>query len=106
MKRASAKMRAMSLLLDNLSALQRETYKRDRHFIVRGSHSGKMYRIRDNGGVIANVDVLSVDGRVEMRLCAHANTNEVPHPDQLLAQKLMLEHDEQTFLRIANRHAV
>jgi hypothetical protein len=97
-RRASARMRALSLLLDQMTDEQRATYHEHGHF------SKTMYRIRGQS-FAGNVDVLTVDGRVSMRLCAHANANEIPLPDQLLAQKLMLEFNEDEFLRIANRHA-
>lgn len=103
-ERERAKATAHALLQANLSPEQRETFEKNHWFIVEGGKTKTKYRIRGNGTLVANVDVLKDDGKISHRLCAHCNPNEIPMPDHLLAQKLMLEISEDDFLRIANRH--
>lgn len=102
--RAAAE-RARQLFLSHLSPEQRDQYDRDRSIIVVGQ-SGRRYRIRDNGSVNANIDVLRAgnDNVVEHRLCAHCRFGTVPHHDHLLTQKVHLEMAEDAFVRRANRH--
>ena len=45
---------------------------------------------------------LDEGGRPAEVYCIHPS-EWVPHEDNMLAQKLMLEYDEESFLRIANR---
>lgn len=99
-----AETRARDLLLQHLSPEQRSTFKRHKWFVVEGGRTGKRYRVRDLGHLRGNVDVLDGE-RVDHRLCGHADQNVVPLEDNLLAQKLMLEADEDEFLALANRHA-
>jgi hypothetical protein len=101
--REQAEHRARGLLLDHLTPEQRETYERDRWFIVEGE-SKTRYRVRDLGHMVANVEMLNENNTVRHRLCAHVPMGRVPMGDQLLAQKIMLECSEPDFLRIANRH--
>lgn len=98
-----ARERAMELLLTSLSPAQRETFQKNRWFVVEGSKSGKKYRIHANDNVAANIEVLDGE-RVSHRLCGHCDINKIPLGDQLLAQKLTLEFAEDDFLRIANKH--
>lgn len=60
--------------------------------------SSRTYRIRR--GVAGNVSLLGPDGRAVKSFCAHPDG--VPSPDVMLSQKLMLETNEDMFLRIAN----
>jgi len=94
--------RARELLLSHLTDEQRRTFENNGWFVVEGGRTGGRYRIRQ--GYAGNVDVLDGD-LVSHKLCAHADPVAVPWPDQMLAQKLMLEIDEDDFLAIANRHA-
>jgi hypothetical protein len=110
-----ARDRARELLLSHLTLEQRETLERNKWFVVRGGKSGKLYRIRDQGSMVANIEELIVEPQRVMlidevrqashRLCAHCDLFKYPLGDQLLAQKLMLEIEEEAFLKIANRHA-
>lgn len=101
----AAKDRARNLLLDNLTTEQRETFEKNGWFVVEGGKSKKRYRIGGKDGhVAANIEVLSGD-EVSHRLCGHCHVAKAPLGDQLLAQKLMLEHAEDDFIQIANRHA-
>lgn len=99
-RREAAEARAEKLLLEHLSDEQRADYRKHRHFVVHGRRA--RYRIRY--GRAANIDVVNRDGRISHRYCAHPYEC-VPNPDTMLAQKLMLESDEDAFARIANRHS-
>lgn len=100
----AAAKRAEGLLLSCLTPQQLETYKANKWFVVEGGKSKTKYRVRHADHMVANVDVLKDDGTVSHRLCAHLPIGTVPTSDQLLAQKLMLEGNEDHFLKTANRH--
>jgi hypothetical protein len=97
-EREAAVARAEELLKENLDAQQREDYETLQAFLVK-AESGSTYRIHK--GLAGNIDLLSEDGEVLGRYCIHIGS-EYPVPDNLLAQKLWLEHDEQEFQRIGN----
>ncbi len=97
-----ARTRAHELLLEHLTPAQRKTFVENKWFMVEGD-SKTRYRIKDTGSIVANIDVLNATGAVTHRLCGHARHG-IPHSDQLLVQKVMIECDEAAFLRIANRH--
>lgn len=96
-ERAEASKRARVLLEENLSDEQRLQLRDNNWFEVvtpRGT-----YRIHN--GRSGNVQRYR-DGRPTDRYCIHPGEL-VPNEDTMLAQKLMLETDEDAFLRIANR---
>jgi hypothetical protein len=99
-KRKAAEAKAEKLLLENLSLRQRDEFRKHGHFIVHGKT--RRYRIRR--GWSGNIDVVDKEGRIDHRLCAHP-IEHVPDHDNMLAQKLWLESDEDAFVRIANRHS-
>lgn len=94
--------RANELLLSNLTPAQRETIKQHGWFIVEGGKTKKPYRIYT--GTIAG-NIVEMEGeRPRARICCHIPSNlNLPRPDNTLAQKLMLEANEDEFLRLANR---
>lgn len=98
-KRAAAEKRAGVLLESVLSPQECKRLADSGYFIVRG-RSGCRYRIRR--GRSGNIDVVDKEGFITARLCAHPVLH-VPDSDTMLAQKLMLEHDEAAFLKVANR---
>lgn len=101
----AARERAEGLLLEHLSERQRDEYKRGKSFTVAARRSGRRYRIMCAGGIVANVHELDAHGKTSRRLCAHVSHSfGVPSPDHFLAQKLMLEHHEDEFRRVANDH--
>lgn len=97
--RKAAVERARKLLVENLSAAQREEFERTGHFVVHGRQA--RYRVRQ--GRSGNIDVVDRKGFLSHRLCAHPGEY-VPDFDTMLAQKLLLENDEDYFLGRANRH--
>lgn len=93
--------RARELLLSVLNGGQKKAYEKDKKFPVVGSN-GKRYLLGDH--VTAE---LSDAGKVVARFCIHTKRSwEIPQVDQILARKLLLEADEDAFLRIANRSPV
>lgn len=93
-----ARTKAEILLLGNLTAEQRAEYEEHKHFHVR-ARSGKRYRIQC--GRAHNVFTVRKDGLAVIEHCAHVGAA-VPNEDNILAQKLLIEHDEEAFLRTAN----
>lgn len=100
----AAKHRARELLLQHLTAEQRHTFEKNGWFVVEGSKSKRKYKITANDNCAANIYVLDGE-KVKHRICGHCKLDQVPLADHLLAQKVMLECDEDSFLKIANRHA-
>lgn len=96
--REAAQQKAQKLLTDNLDKEQRKSFEKRGSFRVK-SKSGKHYEITKS----LNYNVISLDAfkRKKNQHCALLK-GDVPHYDTMLAQKLMLEHKEEEFLKIAN----
>lgn len=62
--------------------------------------SGKEYRITYAGAM--NVYMRPSKSEYERTLCVVAKGPHIPIPDQMLMQKLMIEMNEDEFLRLAN----
>lgn len=92
-------LRSKKLLKEHLDAEQLAMLMDNDHFHVR-CKSGQLYRI--NNGRVGNIDVME-NGSRKHGLCAHPE-DYVPNYDTMLAQKLMLETNEDEFVRIANIH--
>lgn len=92
--------RAKDLLESAMDEEQRKEAAEKSQFRVRSS-KGKMFRIRTTHAS-GNVEELDEHGEPVARFCAHPRG--VPLGDQLLAQKLALETDEEAFLAVANCH--
>lgn len=99
-ERAAAQLmagkRAQRLLAECLTAKQRHDLKRDDAFCVQIGE--RCYRI--NRGYSGNVELIEGDC-VRARYCIHPR-EDVPNEDTMLAQKLLLEANEDEFLRVAN----
>jgi hypothetical protein len=94
----AARVRAEGLLLERLTPEQRATWTDRRYVEVRGSRSGRTYRIKR--GVSMNVECPEAG----LTYCAApANAHETPTEDVVLAQVLWLACDEDGFLAAANR---
>jgi hypothetical protein len=98
--RASAGERATELLLSHLTPEQRHTFEQNKWFIVQGGRTKRKYKVHATGSLNANVEVMGENHR----LCAHCDYHVMPYNDHVLMQKVMLELDEDNFLRVANRH--
>lgn len=98
----TAKARARKLLFSMLNADQQKELDEKNHFhLTVHSRDGSMRVYRIETGYAGNVKLLGVDGQPVKRYCIHADYR-LPHEDQMLAQKLLLETNEPEFLRIAN----
>jgi hypothetical protein len=91
--------RAIQLLKQNLSPVQRQQYEWDRSFEVIGGRTGRRYRIRH--GYQMNVEQLDPGGRCTHLLCFMPQGG-LAIGDILLGQKLGLELFEDEALRVAN----
>jgi hypothetical protein len=96
--RVEAEERAWQLLQRNLSAEQARTLQEALYFTVQ-AQSGRRYRIAHDG--VAYGLSRQSDTPIE-RFCL-VPTTEVPRGDKVLALKLMIETNEQGFLRTARR---
>lgn len=95
-KESEAKERAERLLISQLNAVQLQQLKEMDAFMV--ELQTRRYKVRRGQRVIE----LDKDGKQVAQYCIHP-TDSVPPADVMLSQKLLLEHDEAAFLRIANR---
>lgn len=91
-----AEDKARELLLSCLDDEQRADYEAYEHFHVQVRN--KRYRITKKR--VGNVYRIE-EGRTVESICIHPSGG--PLEDQMLSQKLMLETDEERFLRIGNR---
>lgn len=98
----AADARAEELLKSVLDAGQREQYEREKRFHV-VTTSGRRYRVQPGWG--HNVHTLDQHGNPETQFCLVAR-DRVPLADLMVTQKLLLEHDEAQFLRVANQRSV
>ena len=92
--------RGITLLREWLSKEQQAQFDASKFFEVTGCDSGKRYRIRY--GTEANVHELDEAGQPVMGWCFIPTGNLVPG-DVMLSQKLSLETNETSALRIANK---
>lgn len=97
-KQREAIAKAKRLLESMLAKEQREQLERDQFFEVIAKNSRRRYRIRR--GTHGNVKLLDDAGKEVVSYCAQPHG--VPTEDSMLAQALQIEHDEDTFLRVAN----
>lgn len=97
-----ADARAMALFLEMLTPDQRADYDGDKHIEVIGSR-GRRYWILCRNSMSGNVLWMFDDDSTAFRatLCCHPSER-VPLADAWLAQKLMLETDEDAFTALAN----
>jgi hypothetical protein len=99
-KRKAASLRAEHLLFTILTPSQVKQYTDDACFDV--EVDGRVYRLHSNSRS-GNV-VLLENGKPKFKYCAHPrDAHDVPIPDVLLGQLLMLQTNEPEFLRLANR---
>lgn len=97
-ERAAAETRAEMLLHSCLTIEQKDELTKKNHFHLYVGN--KKYRIER--GVSGNIKLLGENDVPKHQYCIHPNG--VPIGDVMLAQKLLLETNEEEFLRVANRH--
>lgn len=85
--------KARELLVSQLNKAQRESFEKTKSFEVAGK-DGKTYRISSE----RSFNVKGPDG---VKYCGQ--TVDTPIEDQMLAQKLLLEHDPAKFFKNANK---
>lgn len=95
-----ANERSLALLSEFMTASQRDQYREAPEFIA-VSKSGRRYKIRP-GQQVLEIDAV---GDAIFSYCIAPNAA-LPHGDVMLAQKLMLETNEDKFHQIANRFRV
>jgi hypothetical protein len=95
-----AERRASTLLKRWLTREQCVQYERSGYFEVKGSHSGNRYRIRAARQM--NVDQLDEQGR-RVAVLSFLPEKYLPVSDVMLAQKIVLENDEDAALSVAYR---
>lgn len=100
-ERLIAEEKAKKLLLENIDEENRKRYEKDKLIIVTAKKSNRVYQIKH--GRSGNVVQLDAKNKPIKRFCMHPIAM-VPDADTVLAQKLMLEHNEDEFLRLANVH--
>lgn len=98
-----AEARAEALLLHHLTPEQVDDYKRKKHFTV-CAKSGSRYRVNCASGYRGNIILLGSKDEYLGGFCAHAPSESMVGADHYLAQMLNLRHNEEEFLRVANRH--
>jgi hypothetical protein len=97
----TSEARGLRLMRDWLSPDQREQFDDSGYFEVVGCDSGKRYRIY-YGIVPPNVYEIDYAGRLKIGLC-FMPLGRLPAGDVILAQKVALETDEHSALKVANR---
>jgi hypothetical protein len=95
-----ANARAEALLKENLNAEQRKEFGKTKTFTVITRDGQRRYRV--NHGWSGNVQRLDEKGTPVESYCIHPK-EQIPIPDHMLGQKLLIEHDEEHFLKTANK---
>lgn len=112
LRRKSAARRAERLLLEHLTEAQRQEWTTDKAFHVETADGRRRYKIAY--GLTGNVCLVKCEGEAPMgkfgpvregaRFCMHVYHPDgwVPNEDNVLAQKLLIEANEEHFLELAN----
>lgn len=100
-ERRAAVVRADALLESVLTAHQRRMLRKDGHFFLTGSKGNRYQICRGLAGNVYRIE----RGKRTVQLCGHAPSS-LPDSDTMVAQKLMLETDEDRFLALANHTPV
>ena len=98
-KEKAKEEKARELLREVLTDEQDEQLEKKGYFELVSVNSGNRYRI--NKGRSRNVELLDSDGKSIKRLCFHPEAL-VHNYDTMVAQKLMLENDEEEVKKVAN----
>jgi len=99
-RRRNAEQRAYTLLKRWLSTEQLVQLERHGYFEMRGSHSGRCYRIRRE----RNMNIEELDGGgSRVAVWCFGPVGCLPLGDNMLAQKIALETNEQAALAVGNR---
>jgi hypothetical protein len=99
-QQGKADKKAYTLLKEWLSPEQLALFKSKGYFDVKGSHSGRRYRIRC--GQQFNIDQLDAKG-ARVAVWCFGPAGNLPVGDIMLAQKVAIETNERGALAVANR---
>jgi len=102
-KQKHAKAKAEQLLVEHLTEEQEKAWKENRAIFVTAK-SGRRFKIRE--GRAGNIEEINAEGKAIRSFCVHVEPYNVPDADNVLAQKLALEHNEEALLRVANSHPI
>jgi hypothetical protein len=102
-KRQAAKAKAEQLLVEHLTEEQEQAWKENRAIFVTAK-SGRRFKIRE--GRAGTIEEINAEGKAIRSFCVHVEPHNVPDADNVLAQKLALEHNEEALLRMANNHPI
>lgn len=94
---SKADKKAEKLLLSCLSRQQKKDYKQHGHFFVTGNATNHRYKITK--GRVKNIYQVDDSSIPVARHCVES-ADRVPMGDHLLAQKLLIEANEEEFLRV------
>jgi hypothetical protein len=102
-KAEQAKARARQLLLDYLTPAQRTTYEANGYFVTQAK-GGNRYKVTNANGLYRVFPLPKNSDRPWAELCIIPNYRGPVYPegDVMLSQKLMIETDEERFLKTAN----
>jgi hypothetical protein len=96
--RREAERRAQAMLAEMLSADEYEQLRQNGYLRVPSrSYGNRVYHVPEHSGMVAVFE----DGSLKERLCVGA-TGFIPEGDTVLLHKLMIEGDEDEYLRVAN----
>lgn len=99
-KRVAAQKKATELLLENLDAEQQIEFNQHKRFTVHVRGKVDQHYLIEYG-YAGNVKLFH-KGKAIAKFCIHPAHN-LPNEDVMLAQKLLLETNEEQFLKIANK---
>jgi hypothetical protein len=102
-KQKRAKAKAEQLLVEHLTEEQEKAWKENRAIFVTAK-SGRRFKIKE--GRAGNIEEINAEGKSIRSFCVHVEPYNVPDADNVLAQKLALEHNEEALLRVANSHPI
>jgi hypothetical protein len=98
--RSEKQATAIDLMLDWLTPTQQECLTKNKYFEAVGGDTKKIYRVYP--GHIFNVHEMGKEEKVNIRWCFQPR--DAPYlGDVMLAQKLTIEADEATLLKVANK---
>jgi len=101
--RAASKQRARNLLSNFLTPAQKAMLSTKNFFEVTvHGKDGVDRRYRVEQGYAGNVKLLDAAGNPVKRFCIHGDSR-IPEEDNMLMQKMLLEANEEDFVKIANK---
>ncbi|MCL5109443.1 MAG: hypothetical protein M1401_11355 [Chloroflexi bacterium] len=97
-RRREAERRAQSMLVEMLTAEEYEQMRQNGYLRVQSpAYQNRVYHVPEHSGMVAVFE----DGSLKERLCVGA-AGFIPEGDTVMLHKLMIEGDEDEYLRVAN----